>query len=367
MKLVIARSNYFSYSETFIDEQIKQMQPFAVLYEGWQPSRLYQGGSIYPFPFNQLLVRGSLRRLLPSFYQKIYTHFLRKYLREYQINALLANYGPLGTHIAEACQAENIPFGIVFLGFDANETKTLENYGKRYAEVLPKAKAIIAVASAMKSTLEKICGPLPNLHIIPCGVDLQQFYPAKEKKKGGPFQLISVARFAAKKGSLLSIQSFEILLKEFPNAQFNMVGDGPLWQEAKDYVQAKGLEKHIHFLGAKSPTEYLPLLQEADAFIQHSIVTPSGDSEGTPVAILEASATGLAIVSTRHAGIPEAVIEEETGILVNEHDVASMGQALIRLAANPALCQQMGMAARKHMAEHYEVGRLSQKIKQLLS
>ncbi len=367
MKLLIARSNYFSYSETFIDEQIKQLQPHSVLYEGWQPSRLYKGGSIYPFPLNQLLVRGSLRRLFPDLYQKIYTYFLRKYLRNNQIDALLANYGPLGTHISEACEAEKIPFGIVFLGFDANETKTLENYGPQYAKVLPKAKAVIVVASAMKPTLEKICGPLPNLHVIPCGVDLNQFYPDKQKKQNTSFQLISVARFAAKKGSLLSIKSFEILLKQFPDAQFNMVGDGPLWQEAKDYVKAHQLENNIHFLGAKSPEEYLPLLQAADAFIQHSVVTPSGDSEGTPVAILEASATGLAIVSTRHAGIPEAVIEEETGILVDEHDVSSMGNALIRLASQRDLCQQMGMAARKHMLEHYEVGKLSQKIKQLLS
>lgn len=367
MKLLIARSNYFSYSETFIDEQIKQLQPHSVLYEGWQPSRLYSGGSIYPFPLNQLLVRGSLRRILPDLYQKIYTYFLRKYLRNNQIDAFLANYGPLGTHIFEACQAEKVPFGIVFLGFDANETKTLENYGARYAQVLPKAKAIIVVASAMKPTLEKICGPLPNLHVIPCGVDLNQFYPASQKKKSTAFQLISVARFAAKKGSLLSIKSFEILLKQFPDAQFNMVGDGPLWQEAKDYVKTQQLENNIHFLGAKSPDEYLPLLQEADAFIQHSIVTPSGDSEGTPVAILEASATGLAIVSTRHAGIPEAVKEEVTGILVDEHDVEAMGNALIRLASNPELCQQMGMAARSHMQEHYEVGKLSQSIKQLLA
>jgi len=70
MKLLIARSNFFSYSETFIDQQMKQLKPFAVLYEGWQPSRFFGGGSLYPFPLSLLAIRGTLRNLVPSIYQK---------------------------------------------------------------------------------------------------------------------------------------------------------------------------------------------------------------------------------------------------------------------------------------------------------
>ena len=100
-----------------------------------------------------------------------------------------------------------------------------------------------------------------------------------------------------------------------------MIGDGELWEEAKQYVQEHGLEKSVLFRGQQSPEAILSALQQADVFIQHSVITPSGDSEGTPNSILEASACALPIVSTRHAGIPEAVVDGETGILVNEHDV----------------------------------------------
>ncbi|MCX6194922.1 MAG: glycosyltransferase, partial [Cytophagales bacterium] len=126
------------------------------------------------------------------------------------------------------------------------------------------------------------------------------------------------------------------------------------------------LSENIHFLGAMGQSEYLPLLQESTVFIQHSALTPSGDSEGTPVAILEASACGLAICSTRHAGIPEAVIEEKTGLLVDEHDVKGMAEALKKLASNPSLTRSYGAAARKHMEEQYDVVKLSAKIKGLL-
>ena len=104
MKLLIARSNFFSYSETFIDQQIRQLNPHAVLYEGWQPSNIHAGGSIYPFPLSLLIFRGSLRNLFPAFYQKVYTYFLKKYVLKTGTTCLLANYGPLGTHIFTACQ-----------------------------------------------------------------------------------------------------------------------------------------------------------------------------------------------------------------------------------------------------------------------
>ena len=113
-------------------------------------------------------------------------------------------------------------------------------------------------------------------------------------------------------------------------------------------------------------SDYLPLLQESNVFIQHSVLTPSGDSEGTPVAILEASACGLAICSTRHAGIPDAVIEGKTGLLVDEHDVEGMASALKELASDSAATRAYGAAARKHMVEAYDVVKLSAKIKGLL-
>ena len=363
MRLIIARSNFFSYSETFIEEQINQLEPIHVLYEGWQPSRLKAGGSLFSFPFSILAVRGVLRRIIPGLYQKIYTHYLRRFLRVHKVDAFLANYGPLGTNIYEACLAEDIPYSVVFLGFDAAEKKTLATYGARYALSLPKAKAIICVAESMRANLEEIAGPLPNLHVIPCGVDTARFIPGTPKNG---FNVISVARFAEKKGSLKSIQAFEMLLRDFPDSQLRMIGDGRLWEVAKTYVSAHGLSGNIHFLGAMGQSDYLPLLQESNVFIQHSVLTPSGDSEGTPVAILEASACGLAICSTRHAGIPDAVIEGKTGLLVDEHDVEGMASALKDLARDLKKTRLMGVAAREHMEAHYDVVKLSAKIKGLL-
>lgn len=365
MKLLIARSNFFSYSETFIDQQIRQLAPFAVLYEGWQPSNIHAGGSIYPFPLNLLIFRGSLRNLFPAFYQKIYTYFLKKYLIDTETTCLLANYGPLGTHIFTACQELHIPFVVHFHGFDASEKKTISRYGTAYREILPLAKAVVVVSQVMKKDIESIAGPLTNLHVLPYGVDTEKFIP-RTKKANRAIQLISVGRFTAKKAPIMSIKAFQILLEKFPTAHFTMIGDGELWEDSKKYIQENGLEKHVTFMGQQNPAFILKKLQQSDIFIQHSVKTPSGDSEGTPNSILEASSCGLPIVSTIHAGIPEAVIQRESGILVLENDYKSMGEALISLAQDPKLRLEMGESARKHMLENYEINTQSEKLKGLL-
>lgn len=365
MKLLIARSNFFSYSETFIDQQIRQLNPYAVLYEGWQPSNIHAGGSIYPFPLNLLVFRGSLRNLFPIFYQKIYTYFLKKYLIDTETTCLLANYGPLGTHICTACQELQMPFVVHFHGFDASEKKTISRFGEDYRKILPLAKAVIVVSQVMKADIEGICGPLKNLHVLPYGVDTEKFIP-RPKNSNQAIQLISVGRFTAKKAPIMSIKAFQILLEKFPTAYFTMIGDGELWEDAKKYVAENGLEKNIAFMGQQTPDLILEKLQKSDIFIQHSIKTPSGDSEGTPNSILEASACGLPIVSTLHAGIPEAVIQGETGILVQENDFQAMGEALISLAQDPDRRLEMGESARNHMLKNYEIKKQAEKLRRLL-
>jgi colanic acid/amylovoran biosynthesis glycosyltransferase len=364
MNLLIARSNFHSYSETFIDEQIKQLNPVDVLYEGWLPNQTYKGKSIYPYPLSLLVIRGTIRNLFPQLYRKIYQFYLKKFLKTHQIDSFLANYGPLGSNIYEACLACNVPYSVVFLGFDANEKKTLDTYRTDYAAMLPKAQAVIIVAASMRANLEAIAGPLSNIHVIPCGVDTSIFKPAGEK--ADRFTFISVARFAEKKGPIHSLRAFEIVCKHYPNVKLQMIGDGPLWEEAKTFVRENHLADQVEFLGAMSQAEYLPYLQSAHVFIQHSIITQAGDSEGTPVAILEAAACGIPTVSTRHAGIPDAVLDGESGILGAEHDVQAMADGCMFFIQNESVREAMGLSARKHIETNYQVQKLSQKIKSVL-
>jgi glycosyltransferase involved in cell wall biosynthesis len=132
-----------------------------------------------------------------------------------------------------------------------------------------------------------------------------------------------------------------------------MIGDGPLLDDCKKLAEQLGVSDAVAFLGGQPPEVVQQELRSSRCFVQHSVESSNGDCEGTPVSILEAGATGLPSVSTRHAGITDVVIEGETGFLVNERDVDAMAHHILRLVEEPILAKRMGMAAREQILKHF--------------
>ena len=145
-----------------------------------------------------------------------------------------------------------------------------------------------------------------------------------------------------------------------------MAGDGPLLDSCKELVQELGLEKSVFFPGILQPEMVVGFLQKALAFVQHSITAPSGDSEGSPVSIMEASAAGLPVISTLHAGIPEIILNGTTGILVHEKDIVNMAEAMVTLIENKELAKTMGEAGRERIRNNYHMDRYIATLRQVL-
>ena len=113
--------------------------------------------------------------------------------------------------------------------------------------------------------------------------------------------------------------------------------------------------EQVALLGALPQRQIVERMRLARGFVQHSLVAPDGDSEGNPVAVMEAQLCGLPVVATRHAGIPEVVLEEETGLLVDEGDVDGMAVAMRRLVLEPSLAGQFGMAGQRRVERCFTV------------
>ena len=98
-----------------------------------------------------------------------------------------------------------------------------------------------------------------------------------------------------------------------------------------------------------------PACLSVTEFVQHSVEAAGGDREGTPVSVMEAGASGLPVVATRHGGIPDVVVDGETGFLVNEHDTDAMAAAMCRLVSEPALAARLGCAARDRVRNNFSI------------
>jgi glycosyltransferase involved in cell wall biosynthesis len=158
----------------------------------------------------------------------------------------------------------------------------------------------------------------------------------------------------AKKGPVLTMDAFRRALEAYPEMHLDFVGEGELLPAVRQFVEAFALEHDVTVHGGLPSEDVQRLMDAADIFLQHSITDPdTGDEEGLPVAILEAMARSLAVVSTHHAGIPEAVAEGATGYLVKEGDSAGMAERIVTLATDAERRQRMGVAGWERAGAHF--------------
>jgi glycosyltransferase involved in cell wall biosynthesis len=156
--------------------------------------------------------------------------------------------------------------------------------------------------------------------------------------------VLALGRLVEKKAPHLTVRAFAAAAAAHDHAHLDVVGDGPLRPLVEAAVAETGMQGRVTLHGALGREACAALMHRASVFVQHSVTAVNGDTEGLPIVVVEAMASGLPVVSTRHSGIPEAVEDGVTGHLVAEGDVAGMGAALGRLLADPARAAERGAA-----------------------
>jgi len=343
-----------AYSQTFVRAH-KQYLPATIksLY-----AQDYENLTDEHGPLVSPALAGRIRRAVLQRSLKLDSHHfqeqaLQKFLTKNRVEAVLAEFGPTATLVMDACRKLRVPLIAHFHGFDAYRQRTLETYGRRYAELFDVAAAIIAVSRDMQAQLESLGAPREKIHYNSCGVEPSVFAAADPLHS--PPAFVAAGRFVNKKAPHLTILAFKSTLEKVPDARLIMIGDGPLWDACYQMTKSLGLSGAVELLGATSQSEVAAAMQKARAFVQHSITTHDGDSEGTPVAVLEASASGLPVVATRHAGIKDAVLDQKTGLLVDERDIDAMAAHMTRLATDPQLAAELGKAGRAWVSSEYSM------------
>jgi len=166
---------------------------------------------------------------------------------------------------------------------------------------------------------------------------------------------------AARQGLFLRIAA-----AAHPAARLELVGDGELRPEAEARMRALGLGERVIFHGQEDHESVRRRMAAAAIFIQHSVTDAEGNAEGLPTSIQEAMASGAAVISTDHAGIPEAVENGVTGLLVAERDVAGFAAALGSLLADPGRARALAVAARAKAERDLDFRRLHARLEALI-
>lgn len=166
---------------------------------------------------------------------------------------------------------------------------------------------------------------------------------------GAPL-VLAVARLVWFKGLDALVEATPALLARHPEARVVIVGGGPLREKLEAQARALGVERAVIFTGERSDVP--ELLAAADIFVLPSV------SEGLPISILEAMTAGKPVVATSVGGIPELIVDGETGLLTPARDAGSLAEALIRLAGDPELRARMGAAGKARAQIEFSPGRM---------
>ena len=216
------------------------------------------------------------------------------------------------------------------------------------------ADAVASTSEAMARQVRRLVPDIGPVAVTPFGIDTERFAPQPQPKPQPHSGIVigTVKTLAPKYGIDLLLRAFaQLRLTADPSAALSLVivGDGPQRVELEALSQALGIAAHVRFVGAVPHAEVPQWLNRFDLYVAASRL----DSESFGVAVLEASACGLPVVVSDVGGLPEVVVQGETGSVVPREDVAALAQAIQRLIAAPELRRRFGAAGRERVLAHY--------------
>lgn len=336
------------YSQTFVHEHLQRLPARTILLHQENGTVLTQD-DLPLLTVPERLAAAWLRELGWST-DAIRDRALGRFLRREGVDAVLAEFANHAAGLVGGSRAARVPLVVHFHGFDAFQSDLLRRKEADYRTLFANAAAVVAVSRDMERQLVRLGAPPERVHRAPCGVDVSEL-PTVDPADTPP-TFVAIGRFVDKKGPHLTLLAFREVAHAVPDSRLVMVGDGPLLATCRTLAAQLGLDGAVELRGALSHAGALAVLRGARAFVQHSIVS-GGDSEGTPVAVLEAAASGIPVVATRHAGIADVVTHGDSGYLVAEGDVADMAAHMLALARDPALAARLGRRARERVLEAY--------------
>lgn len=348
MHIAIISPSKNAYSETFIRAHKNFLMGKIFFYHGNRNNLQLEGFGELQQSRKRFFLK-LIRKVCNKPYSWYYDRFLIESFEKSKIDVVLAEYGTTANEYLKVIKEANLPLVVHFHGYDASRKHVIKQ-NHFYKDVFKYSRYVIAVSKRMVNDLKELGCPEKKIVYNPYGPH-NNFLKIKPQFSRNRF--IAVGRFVDKKAPYYTILAFHKVIEKKPEAQLIMAGDGPLLSMCKNLTRVLGMEKNVLFPGIITPEEFRAYLSTSLAFVQHSITAEDGDSEGTPVAILEASAAGLPVISSKHAGIPDIILDGKTGLLTEEHDIDGMSYNMVQIIEDRKRAEEMGRAGKKYIKENF--------------
>lgn len=248
----------------------------------------------------------------------------------FRADVFIVHFGPAGVTAAKLRELGVIrgKIATIFHGIDISSREVLNHYTPEYQQLFRRGDLMLPISDLWAGRLQKMGCPREKIAVSRMGVDMTRFSPRPVKAPATPLEIISVARLTEKKGLHVAIEACRQLKEQGVAFRYRILGIGPWERRLRTLIEQYQLEDVVEMPGFKPSHEVKAMLDDADVFLLPSVTGADGDMEGIPVALMEAMAVGIPVVSTLHSGIPELVEADKSGWLVPENDARALAQRL---------------------------------------
>lgn len=322
------------------------------------------------FPFQNLYSLSdfnSIKRYAEILFFRItgYFNFFKKVCLQNEVTLLHIHFGYHGVKFIGLKRVLKIPMVCSFYGDDAFSYPIRKGYVKKYNSLFHAADKILVLGPYMKNALVNLGCPENKLVVQHLGIDTAKIeFKRRELRANEPIRFLIASSFLEKKGIVLAIKALTSFKDKF-NFTIDVIGDGPLRPQIENEIVDGGLQNRVILHGYRPYDFVIETAYKCHVFVQASLTGSQNNKEGTPMAIVDAMATGMAVVSTWHSDIPEIVKEGISGYLAEENNVESLKSCFEKIFAHPDRIAEFSIEARKHIEREFDSKILNDRLEEL--
>ena len=239
-------------------------------------------------------------------------------------------FGHIAVHLLPLIRAWNKPSIVSFHGADVMVDMDKPAYRSATREMLEAVKLVLVRSESLRRAVVDLGCDEKKIKLQRTGIPLDEF-PFRQRSfpQNGEWRLVQACRLIEKKGLAVALHAFATFLGQHPSSTLTIAGEGPLLDELQDLTRVLKIDQRVSFTGFISQAELRDIFYASHIFLHPSETGPDGNQEGIPNSMLEAMSSGLPIFATQHGGIPEAIENGATGVLVPERDAEKLAGALL--------------------------------------
>jgi colanic acid/amylovoran biosynthesis glycosyltransferase len=279
----------------------------------------------------------------------------KEYVKRNKISLLHAHHGQLGVLLLPFKDETKLPLVTSIRGRDATMANQPVGYLENMKMLFERGERFFPVCNYLADRLIALGCPPEKIRVLYGGVDLDQFHYRAPNIESSSQNILSMGRLVEKKGHHILMQAFQKIKDKFPNATLTIIGGGEMEEQLRSLAVQLELGDSFRLLNHLHKSQVREQMANADLFVAASLVASNGDVEGIPNVLKEAMATGIPVVSTNHAGIPELITNDKEGVLVQENNVDALAGALEWMLENKALWPYYSANARAKIEQAFDL------------